>query len=336
MDSAVIKSELDLLKLVESVFKGEKEAPGKLQFDGWPIIDINVKGERYKSSLPTGMMEGLINFQNELSRAYATVKYNTANLQKLTNEDRSALELIFTIKEGSTDSKGNAHDWLNGIFDKIGVVLEGMTGKEKLALYSVIALSVAGYFTYSQYSDSQTKIALEKEQTKQMEVVSKAAKENPLTRLRDELEPEIRHLAGETGERVIRHIDTGYTEVVRTVQDATAVSIGEKSYDKDDIKRIVSIKEPIKDVLEEKGSFTIEGIKKNLDYLIVNVVNHSEDLAFSIKVDLSFTPKTELDTLYDALRDGNQLEISYQAHYRDGEIVRARLIKLLQPIANSV
>ena len=53
------------------------------------------------------------------------------------------------------------------------------------------------------------------------------------------------------------------------------------------------------------------------------------DDTFNIKADTSFLEDDERISLYDAFRDNTEVQLEYQANLQNGDIVNARLIKVL-------
>ncbi|TOQ83118.1 hypothetical protein CGG88_03005, partial [Vibrio parahaemolyticus] len=329
----VIKSEKEFLNYAHGVLvNGEEEQT--IKFDGWPTVILDIKGNRYHSSLPTKLMEGLVSFQQEVDKAYTCLQYNTSNRQKLTNADKDILELVFTIKEGSTEASSGGSDWVNGLLDKLDVVFKGMSGRQKTALLALLVLSVTGAYVGVSFLDGQNQVAIEKqksiasvevekERTEQLKTLTETSNLG-VQALRDAVLDKALEESPEQGIKVVEHIEEGYKNVVKSVPDADQLSIGDTTLSKSDIKRISAKPDVVKDVDESTDVFFIESIKKKPDYMIVGVVAVDSDLSFNIKVDTSFLMDNEKEALHDAFRDENSINLKYQANLKNGEIVNAR------------
>lgn len=334
----VIKSEQDFLNYAYSVLiKDENEQ--SINFDGWPTVNLDIKGNRYHSSLPTKLMEGLVSFQQEVDKAYACLQYNTSNRQKLTNSDKDILELVFTIKEGSTGASGGGSDWINGLLDKLDVVFKDMSGRQKTALLALLLLSVTGAYVGVSFLEGQNKVAIEqqksitsveveKQRTEQIKTLSDT---NALSiaALRDAVLNKAMAESPEQGLKVVEHFEEGYKNVVKSVPDADQMTIGDMTLNKEDIKRISVKPDVVKDVSEAAAAFFVESIKKKRDYMIVGVIAVDSELSFNIKVDTSFLKDAEKEALHNAFRDEHSIKLKYQANLKNGEIVNARLINVV-------
>ncbi|AJR09634.1 hypothetical protein C9J03_16045 [Photobacterium gaetbulicola] len=334
LEQLVIKTEKDFLKYAMDVLVYDKEEKD-IVFDGWPIVDIDIKGDRYHSSLPTKLMESFVGFQQEVDKAYTTLIYDTSNRQKLTNSDKESLELVFTIRKGSTGATSSG-DWFSSICEKLDVVFKDMSGRQKLALLAVVALAISGTYSGTKYMDGQSKEAVEKQRTEQIALMTKAMSENSqhsVEAMRDVVLAKALEEAPEKGHRVVAHLDEGYKGIIKAVPDAERVKIGKViKLNNADIKRISTKPDVVTEVKDWTGYFVIESMSNNKakGYMILGVSPESDDASFSIRVDHSFITNSEKDTLHNAFRDGEPVHLDYQAKLKNGEIAEARLLRVLE------
>lgn len=139
----VIKSEAHAFEYLARAQAGEFE--GKevlLSFSGWPVLDINVKGDRYHSTIPAGIMKGLVEYQGALNKAFALVS-NSDTSKSLTDDNRKALDVTFEVKEGSSDIKSD-------IAKQLGVIAQQamghMSGTE--IVITVLGIAIIASLTY--------------------------------------------------------------------------------------------------------------------------------------------------------------------------------------------
>ena len=89
-----IESEEDAIRFISlakaGVYKGKDVS---FEFAGWPNFDINIKGKRYNSTLPVGVMKGLVEYQGVLNRAYALIS-DSPSAKSLSETERKELEEI--------------------------------------------------------------------------------------------------------------------------------------------------------------------------------------------------------------------------------------------------
>lgn len=73
-----------------------------IEFSGWPVLRMDVQGRDWQSTVPTRVMSPFLDVQKDINRAYAAVRYGSANLRKLKDEERDELEVVVRVREGSS------------------------------------------------------------------------------------------------------------------------------------------------------------------------------------------------------------------------------------------
>lgn len=71
-------------------------------FEGWEPTSLYVKGEKYKGTISFTVMEYLCEMQKRIYQAYAVANYGTHDTRKLNAEERRALEIFVSVKDGSS------------------------------------------------------------------------------------------------------------------------------------------------------------------------------------------------------------------------------------------
>lgn len=102
MNLMVINSEdsaFNLLKQFESLTLDEQT---RIEFSGWPVFELRIIGEDFHGSIPTRVMPPILELQKEIRRLYCLLKYNTENVQKLTEQDRRDTEIVVRVELGSS------------------------------------------------------------------------------------------------------------------------------------------------------------------------------------------------------------------------------------------
>lgn len=147
-----ISSEAQAISVMEQAIAGAFENLSVLiKFDGWPSLDIDIEGQRYHSSLPSGVMKALLEYQGAITRAYASISYGRS-AKALTEDDRSDVELVFNIAEGSTDTNTPLWETLTKLGEK---AIERMTGTNLVVTVLGGALIASGYFGFTHWVDAQ-------------------------------------------------------------------------------------------------------------------------------------------------------------------------------------
>lgn len=159
----------------------------EIRLDKWPSFEIYLEGRQFDSSLNTKMMEGFIELQKSIYRAYATLYCNSGKSVSLTDKERDALEIVIKIKPGSSDVTAIITDALKefakGAASKV-------TGNQVVVIVLTCALSWAGHSSWKAYLQSQkerdvakAELATRKfageEETKRMQIMADAVKQVP-------------------------------------------------------------------------------------------------------------------------------------------------------------
>lgn len=154
----VIRSEADALAAVEQALQGGFDDQSVvIRFEGWPNFDVDIKGERYHSSLPTGVLKSLIEYQNAMNRAFASVAYGKT-AKGMTDEDRKDIELVFEIHEGSTDANAALVEPLTKLGEK---AIERMTGKQLVLTILGSALILGGTWAGVHWMDKDAEVKID-------------------------------------------------------------------------------------------------------------------------------------------------------------------------------
>lgn len=156
----------------------------KLEFDGWPTFEMRVGGKDWKSTVPTRVMGPLLELQKDLHRNYVAVSYGTANLRKLRDEDRDALEIVVKVADGSSDFTANLAKQFNALAEK---ALEKMEARHAVitilgiaAIWGGVEVNKDWVAARQKEVDNETKVELSKQETARLNIMKEAAKAQPL------------------------------------------------------------------------------------------------------------------------------------------------------------
>lgn len=100
----VVSSEGDAFQLLETLKSLDESTLGDIdiKLDGWPVLDIVLKGKEFNSTITPTIMAGLLEFQKALYRSFALTKYNSVNINKLTKTEKDELEIKVSVNQGSS------------------------------------------------------------------------------------------------------------------------------------------------------------------------------------------------------------------------------------------
>lgn len=195
-----IKSNEDAISVIERYLQGTLPESFKYELSGWPTLKISLKGEKFDQSLTPSVMEGFIELQKAVNRAYAEAVYGDST-KRLTEEEKDRLELTVKVDKGSSifnvefsDAALNLGQALVTKMDPITIVVTVLgTG-----------LILAGRSIWAKHLETQRLVKLESaknerdreafssmqfmsaQETKRMQVMAELLKENQqLSRIQD-------------------------------------------------------------------------------------------------------------------------------------------------------
>lgn len=96
----VIRSEVDAWALVERWLAGRDV--GEVEFEGWPVLNITLRGGDYQSSLNSGQMAALIDFKMTIGRTYCAVSHGAYDMRRLRQEEEEQLDFNTEVRPGSS------------------------------------------------------------------------------------------------------------------------------------------------------------------------------------------------------------------------------------------
>ncbi|WP_173362963.1 hypothetical protein [Azorhizobium caulinodans] len=140
----------------------------------WAGLRLIYKGNSFDGTIPTSVMKSLVEFQNDFYRTAALILKDDDRVTRLTDQEKEDLELIFTLKKGSSDFWAFAEKQIKGIGEK---AIDKMTGRQILIGF-IVAILV--YFTQAgvtAYINSQLEMKKIELQEKQIESNGKEKKD---------------------------------------------------------------------------------------------------------------------------------------------------------------
>lgn len=151
-----ISSEDDAFELLFAVREGAIDIDGlEYKFEGWPRFSVRLQGDAYNSSITPSIMKAFLELQANIYRSYALTKYNSPNVRLLTAAERSELEIIVKVEQGSSILGVD----LQAVLEKVSGDLVGKMDTKHIVLTVLgIALVWGGASSYKAYLDSRVQI----------------------------------------------------------------------------------------------------------------------------------------------------------------------------------
>ena len=299
----VIRSESDALAVLEQALAGvlSDEDSYLTKFDGWPLFELDVEGGRYHSTVTTPLMKGLLEYQQVINRIFADNVYSKG-ARALTEEDRSALELTFSVAEGSSDIQA----YLQETFNKLGEkMIDKMTGGQIVITVVGLALVAALYFGHANQQSTELAIAAESNRS------------SLETRLIENNQKMASALA-DTNQALIT--------IVKSTPDATKITAGNAVFERDQIVQLSQREREVTTPTRIDGNYYVTSIKSAGDKWRLDVVKvGSED---PIKVDLFKGQHAAggINEIMSSFIGENPIFLHALARVKDGKVITASIL----------
>ncbi|GAB4374291.1 MAG: hypothetical protein Kow00114_36750 [Kiloniellaceae bacterium] len=218
----VIKNEEDAWAVLKRALAGEFDnfETVDLRFEGWPRLKIklDIEGPIIRPSL----MRGIVELQQSVYRSYAIAKYGEPAINRLTKDEKAALEFDVKVSEGSSISEivGEEafQEFLTALADK-------MTPEHIVITLLGGALILAGQSVWKQYLQGRTEERREeasnkkqrdmlehlqfaqRQETERMKILARAMQASPsLNQIDEEAEESKRDILKSIPEEATAHI----------------------------------------------------------------------------------------------------------------------------------
>ncbi len=164
-----IKSYEQVNKLIQGILLGDKnfERTNIAIDKNLGGVLIHIEGDKFNSTITTGIMKGIISLQKALYDGYSLVQYG--KIQKLTATEKEMLEIQVRVDEGSSIIE----ILVDVVAKSIGGKMEKLTSKEVVNIVKVLALTCGVCILGGKYIDAKKEIALIEAQGKVLTDVQK-------------------------------------------------------------------------------------------------------------------------------------------------------------------
>lgn len=295
-------------------------APDDVNFAGeLSRLHIRVDGPRYHATVPGELARGLWQFQEAIYSAAAFALSGTGDIRKLTSEQRSSLEFVFEVSEGSTDLSSI----LSGFFEKLGEGFASMDAKTKSVTIVLVALVLAGGYGFGRSADvfgdirkeelkTQQVVALEKERTNQIELFARALAQSSAAQKFDDA------------------VSEGTRAVARAAPDAVEIAIGRTKLDSEriqDLNKRAPRVSTVSDVLDLKFRiFKVDVREPGVAKYVLAGEGTGEFVATLNEANFS---RSELARVIEAAGKREEIRLEVLIARSKGEIRSAQIMQVL-------
>lgn len=140
----VIRSEEDAYEVLRRARDRELGPYDSIVFDGWPTLNLYLKGDKFHQSITPTVMKGLLEFQKGIYRSYAAAKYDHP-AKRLSEKEREELEIRVDVNDGSSDLEINYQELATKLLGQ----MVGKMDSQDIAI-TIVSIAVL-YFGTSAY-----------------------------------------------------------------------------------------------------------------------------------------------------------------------------------------
>ena len=296
---------------------GLREIPWEqIRFDGWPRLDITLRGERFGGGLPARIMPALFKYQWMIDRALARSLHT--NARGLTTSDRKRIELIISLNQSSTSVNSDLSEPLNYSLDVI------LRRNDVQAVLLILALAgIQGLGIWKAHIEAETRrhqmaynVQMSKEETKRLQIVTRLADNSAHVRANlDDM--------AETRNALLRCLDDR-DKLLVDGEFLVDGRIGRRIARKPRATRVQELRD---------STFFIERVDTGPDrrgYLVrVREVESDETLRIAIPDDL--IPQDQLSVLRQAEWDKLPVRMQINVATVGEDVVKATLVGVISP-----
>ncbi|WP_246033034.1 hypothetical protein [Falsirhodobacter xinxiangensis] len=326
-----LATEDDAWDFLDRFTKGLVEVTDVAQvtFGDWANISVYIPGKRYNSAITPYMMQGWVELQRSLYRAYALAASGKADAKRLTERDKEILELVVKVDEGSSDQKVD----LQAILEKVASsMVDKMTPTHITAVIVALGLLYAGTTATTTWLNNQKEIKLAEiaqqvETTRSEErreslnaIVSLAGRDLERLQILEEVAKEVPIVA-----EIEEQASAGRDELVRhvTKTDAVVNGVPISSAAGQSVTSAVRTQ-----AVEERldGVYTIRGTDTTAATGFRVLLSDKQGREFTAEVADVLTTVDDRNAIQNAEWSKVPLFLTMNAKLRRGEVVEAKIM----------
>lgn len=251
----VVKNEEQAWDLLKLFAEGglDKNPDIEVEFDGWPNFGLTVKGERYQSSITTGMMGAYLEFQRNLNRARALGVYGVPDARHLTNEEVEEGDVVISVSPGSTVLKADIAPIVQSIASRVADI----SSVELIGIAVILGLTFCGATLIRHHFKTKSAV-LEAERDKQ--ITERSKEETKRMKILDNAYRRLDAKQIDFQQVNILAINS-QVAILESIPDADTAMLGGVSFSNREINEIETPSSEEKFPVEISGDFEIRGLR---------------------------------------------------------------------------
>jgi len=82
IEKLIIHNEDEAFNLLKKALSNEISDTAQITFKGWPVFNLTIEGKDFHGSIPTRIMQPILDLQKEINRIYCRARYNSDDTKK--------------------------------------------------------------------------------------------------------------------------------------------------------------------------------------------------------------------------------------------------------------
>lgn len=333
-----IRTDNDALALLKQLTDDPDAGVPEVSFVGWPKFELHVTGERYHSTITPELMASFLNFQKNINKSYALVKYADSN-RRLKEQEREELKILVEVGEGSSGFIAVLEDQVSKMGTALAEGVKDMDPKQKLIAIVSIGLMVVGGYSVDTYLENKKEIRLAEINLLENE----ADKEERLKTLQIMQQTDVQHTAAVVGMfnkvadqlpqliTASEHIASAYDEIIASTKDAQSIEIQGRYVAGSVVNELSN--SPRNKSIEDRisGVYRIQNVDHSSsdDYRFkLFDVSRNQDIFATLPKDGSLVTDQILDILQGAEWGRKVVSLHLITKMRNGKVVKAEIEKV--------
>lgn len=303
-------------------------------------VKIKIKGDphRYNGTINYAICKAICEFQNEIWRTYAEIKTGIPHITQLTQEEKNALEIIFTVNEGCTEIIADLTDMFKEMRKFFKGITNGMTGKQKVFTYTAFAICASSAFVAHSWieADKEIKVAQTHSSDTQAQKQHETQQLNSvLTTIKDVANNSNTPRFKQSLQSIEEHTEKAYCEVVSSVSDAENVTIYQGNdttikLDQPKLQQIASelnAQEKAKTKPETLDLY-IDGVKRQEGKITI-FAKTLQGETFTANIDPDMLEDKGVNEIIDRIKDINTIKLYGMVKRRANKIEQATFTTII-------
>ena len=226
-----LDSEQKVLDTLKRVLDGSLDATDvTLDFThaDWAKFDLRLSGPKFHKSLTPSIMSGLIDYQTALYKSLALLTKNDPRINKLRDIEKTQLELIFIVRNGSSEIEA---DGKNPLLRLASMLADKMSGKQLLIATLVLGLMYFGSASFSAYLNYEAGVS--KDDTQKETLLGLTQHDEAFVKaISDAVK------ASDLAAQVQRQSFDGFEALVRRSEESNGITLQGKELSKGDVQEL--------------------------------------------------------------------------------------------------